>query len=161
MVKENKITLTGTYKVKNNNGYENQYIVFDSKDRQGNWRPGEFEIYIKPDIIQQKGVQPGDTIKAVGFLVFNFFDRQDGTTMYFPRAIITDIPEIEKAADGYGTQQQAQQPQQQIPQPEQPNGFAQTVPPTPGGAPAAPSAPQQAAANFNGAVPPVPPVPGA
>ena len=154
MQKENSIVITGTYKVEQvTPSFAKQVITFASKDRDGNWRDGDMEIYIKPDIVQQSGIQPGDLVKVKGFLVFNFFQKQDGTTMTFPKVIATEILEKESQ------QTNAQQPQPGV-QPTQPTTMAPGVPPTPGGAPTAPDAAQAFGAPNVPGVPPVPPVPG-
>lgn len=146
MNKVNEVVLTGTYKtVQVSPTFEKQVLTFASKDRDGQWKDGDFEMYVKPDLAQQSGIVPGDQIKVKGFMVFNFFTKQDGTEMAFPKLIATEIQEVEKA--GIGTQQQAAPIQ-----PTQPTGYAQGVPPMPG---AAPTAPQAAPG-----MPPMPPAPG-
>ncbi len=155
MQRENNVVMTGTYKTEQiTPTFEKQAIVFASKNRDGQWQDGEFESYIKPDLIQQSGLQSGDLVKVGGFLVFNFFTKQDGTTMTFPKMIVTEIKEIEKQGGG-----------QQAAQPTQPQAMMNTgvpgVPPAPGAAPTAPAQPQpqmEAAQAFG--APPVPPVPG-
>ena len=142
MQKENTLVLTGIYKEEQvTPTFSKQVLEFDSKDRDGNWKPGTFEIYINQDLIQSSGIQTGDTVKLSGFMVFSFYTKADGTTMTFPKMIVTEVREREAAGAG----------QQPAPQPTQPTGYAQGVPPTPG---AAPTAPQM------GGVPPVPPAPG-
>jgi hypothetical protein len=164
MQKENSVVLTGTYTTTQITAtFEKQVIRFASKARDGSWKDGELEIYIKPELVQQTGIQNGDTIKLAGFMVFNFMTKRDGTEFSFPKVIVTEIREIEKP----GAQQQAAQPQQEM-TPPNPNQMSPGVPPMPGTAPTAPQAPttpQVAAPDANqafagGGVPPVPPVPG-
>jgi len=151
MNKVNEVILTGIYRtVQATPTFEKQVLVFASKDRDGQWKDGELEMYLKPDLIQQFGVTVGDQIKIKGFMVFNFFTKQDGTQMSFPKIIATEIQEIEKA--GAGSQPAAQPAPVQ---PTQPAGYAQGVPPVPGSAPAAPAAPVAPQQGM-----PVPPVPG-
>jgi len=155
MQKTNEVTLTGTYKtVQVTPTFEKQVLSFDSKDKDGTWKAGDFEMYLKPDLAAQTGVAAGDTIKVKGFLVFNFFTKQDGTQMSFPKMIATEVLEVEKA----GTVQ-AGQPQAAA-QPAQPAGYAAATPPQPGQAPQAPQAPGMAAPAQAFAAPPVPPMPG-
>lgn len=152
MQKENSVVLTGTFKIEQvTPTFSKQLIAFASKDREGNLKEGNFEIYIKPDLIQQSGVNPGDTVKVKGFMVFNFFTKQDGTQMSFPKLIVSEIVEKEV---GQGTQANTGQP---AVQPTQPTTMAPAgVPPVPGQAPTAPvGQPQQ---DFQ--APPVPPMPG-
>ena len=145
MQKENSIVLTGTYKEEQvTPTFKKQVLTFASKDRDGNWKDGDFECYIKPELVQSSGIQPGDTMKIAGFMVFNFFTKSDGTTLTFPKMIVTEVREREAAGAG-------QYQQTQMVQPTQPTGYAQGVPPTPGGAPAAPQV---------GGMPPMPPAPG-
>jgi len=151
MQKVNDVVLTGTYVTEQiTNSFTKQSIRFASKDRDGNWKDGDFEIYIKPDLTQQSGIQPGDLIKAKGFIVFNFFTKQDGTQMTFPKMIATEILEVEKA-DG-----------QPATQPTQPQAMMNTgntmTPPQPGNAPQAPQ-PQMQDPNQAFGAPPVPPMP--
>jgi hypothetical protein len=147
MNKTNEVILTGTYRTEQvTPTFEKQVLTFASKDRDGQWKDGDFELYVKPELAQQSGITPGDQIKVKGFMVFNFFTKQDGTQMAFPKMIATEIQEVEKAGA-------AAAPQQPAPiQPTQPTGYAQGVPPMPGAAPAAP----QAAPG----IPPMPPAPG-
>ncbi len=131
MTKENNIVLTGVFtKTMVTNTFEKQEIVFASKDRDGQWRDGGFELYIKPDLLQQTAVQAGDTIKVKGFLVFSFFTKADGTQMSFPKMIVTEVLEVEKAgaAGAQPTQPQTMVPQPQSMQPPVP-GTAPTMPP--------------------------------
>jgi len=152
MQKENSVVLTGTFKVEQvTPTFSKQVITFASKDRDGQWREGDFETYIKPDLVASSGIQPGDTVKVKGFLVFNFFNKQDGTTMSFPKLIVSEVLEREQAGQAAG-----QQPAAAPVQPTQPTTMAPGVPPVPGAAPTAP-APQQAAQAFG--APPVPPAP--
>ena len=150
MNKTNEVILTGTYRTEQvTPTFEKQVLTFASKDRDGQWKDGDFEIYVKPELIQQTGVTNGDTVKIRGFLVFNFFTKQDGTQMTFPKMIVTEVQEVEKAGAP-----QAQPAQQAAPvQPTQPTGYAQGVPPAPGSAPTAPQAAMPG-------MPPVPPAPG-
>jgi len=148
MQKENSIVLTGIYNEEQvTPTFKKQVLTFASKDRDGNWKDGNFECYIKPDLVQQSGIQPGETVKVAGFMVFNFFTKSDGSTMEFPKMIVTEVREREAVG--------GQQPQVAPVQPTQPTGYAQSVPPAPGAAPTAPVAPQV------GGVPPVPPMPSA
>jgi hypothetical protein len=148
MQNTNEIILTGTYKTEQvTPTFEKQVLTFASKNREQQWEDGDFDIYIKPEIVQQSGVTPGDKIKAKGFTVFNFATKANGDRMTFPKMIVTEIQEIEKAGAGASVQPTPAQP-------TQPVGYAANVPPVPGAAPTAPTAPQAG-------VPPVPPVPGA
>ena len=74
MQKENNVVMTGVYVTEAiTNTFTKQSIRFASKDRDGQWKDGDFESYIKPDLVQQSGIQPGDTIKVKGFLVFKLY----------------------------------------------------------------------------------------
>jgi hypothetical protein len=151
MQNTNEVILTGTFRTEQvTPTFEKQILTFASKNREQQWEDGDLDIYIKPEVIQQSGVNSGDKIKAKGFMVFSFFTKQDGTKMTFPKMIVTEIQEIEKA--GAGDQQSFQNQAAPI-QPTQPTGYAAGVPPVPGQAPTAPVAPQ-------GGVPPMPPAPG-
>ncbi len=143
MQKTNEVTLTGAFTLTNiTDTFQKQEIVFGSKDREGQWKDGGFEIYMKPDLQQQSGVVAGDTVKVKGFLVFSFFTKSDGTQMSFPKMIVQEVLEVEKA----GAQQGYAQPQAQPVQPTQPTAMLNTgapvQPPQPGMAPTAPAAPQ-------------------
>lgn len=142
MNKENSVTLTGTYRTEQVTAtFEKTVLTFASKDRDGAWKDGDLEMYLKPELVQQAGIVAGDTIKIKGFLVFNFFTKQDGTTMTFPKIIATEVVEVEKAGAGNF---QGNQAQPAAAQPTQPAGYAAGVPPVPGSAPTAPGvAPQQ------------------
>jgi hypothetical protein len=154
MQKTNEITLTGTFKTEQvTPTFTKQLISFASKDRDGNWKDGDFEIYVKPDLVTQSGIQNGDLVKLKGFMVFNFFTKTDGTQMTFPKMIVGEVLEREVQQAG------AQQPQTAVAQPTQPTTMAPTMPPMPGAAPQAPQAPQAPAMPQMGGVPPVPPAP--
>jgi single-stranded DNA-binding protein len=138
MDNKNEVVLTGTYRtIKVSETFEKQVISFNSKDREGQWKTGDFEAYVKPDVIQQSGVQVGDQVRVKGFLVFNFYNKPDGTQMSFPKLIVNEIQEVEKAGQAQGQAQGAA-----FAQPTQPAGYAATTPPVPGAAPTAPMAPQ-------------------
>jgi len=156
MQKENSVTLTGVFKTEQvTPTFAKQVLAFSSKDRDNQWKEGNFEIYIKPDLVQQSGIQPGDNVKIKGFMVFNFFTKQDGTQMSFPKLIVSEVVEREV---GQGAQAQAgAQPGQPQIQPTQPTTLAASVPPVPGQAPSAPVAPAQPQAAQP--TPPVPPMP--
>lgn len=144
MQKTNEVTLTGAFTLTQiTDTFQKQSIVFASKDREGVWKDGDFECYIKPDVLLQHGVVHGDTVKAKGFMVFSFFTKADGTQMSFPKLIVQEILEVEKA--GAQPQQGYAQPQAQPAQPTQPQAMLNTgapvQPPMPGGAPTAPMAP--------------------
>ena len=117
-------------------------IAFNGKDKDGTWKQGTLESWIKPELMTNSGAQVGDTIRAKGFLTFNFWNDKS-----FPKFIVTEIQEVEKAQAGA-------QPQVAV-QPTQPQGYAAGQPPVPG---AAPQAPQPAAQAF--AAPQVPQAPG-
>ncbi len=166
MQKENNVTLTGVFTLTQiTSSFEKQSIVFASKDRDGAWKNGDFEIYCKPDLLQQSGLAAGDEAKLKGFMVFSFFTKADGTQMSFPKLIVTEVVEVEKAGAVAGVQPQVQ--------PTQPQAMMQPgtpmQPPVPGGAPMAPPQPQavpqpvpQAADAFPPVVPPMaPPQPAA
>ncbi len=141
MNKVNEVTLTGAFTLTNiTDTFQKQEIVFGSKDREGQWKDGGFECYIKPDLIAQAGVAAGDTVKVKGFMVFSFFTKADGTQMSFPKIIVQEVLEVEKA----GQQQAYAQPAQA--QPTQPTAMLNTgapvQPPQPGMAPTAPQVPQ-------------------
>ncbi len=158
MTKENNVTLTGVFTLTQiTDTFQKQSVVFASKDRDGAWKDGDFEIYCKPDLMQQSGLQSGDTVKLKGFMVFSFFTKQDGTQMSFPKLIVTEVAEVEKAGV---------QPQAGI-TPTQPASMVQpgvpVQPPVPGMAPMAPQPqagvqPVPQAAAFP---PPMPPQPAA
>jgi len=150
MQTENNLVLTGTYTTTQITAtFEKQALVFASKDRDGQWVDGDIELYIKPELQTQHGIQSGDKIKIGGFLVFNFFVKADGTRMCFPKVIATEIKEIEKATGG----------QPAAIQPTQPQAMAPMQPPMPGGAPIAPVYAQQP--GYGMPPPPTPPMPGA
>ncbi len=151
MNKENSVVLTGTYKTEQVTAtFEKTMISFASKDKEGQWKDGNFEMYLKPELAQQSGIALGDTIKVKGFLVFNFFTKQDGTQMSFPKLIATEVLEVEKAgAAGNNYAAAPQQPQ------AQPQGYAA---PAPGAAPQAPGMIPDPSQGFG--APPVPPMPG-
>ena len=129
MQRENNVVLTGIFKTEQMSPtFTKQMIVFSSKDRDGNWRDGEFDIYIKPDIILAKDIQPGDVIKVKGFIVFNFFTKQDGTVMSFPKLLVSEVLDIEKIGSGSGNSSTSQAPNVNI---SQPSVMAPQVPPTP------------------------------
>lgn len=155
MDNKNEVVLTGTYKtvLVGANNFEKQVLAFNSKDKEGQWKEGEFETYIKPDLAAQSGIAAGDQVRVKGFLVFNFFTKQDGTQMSFPKLIVTEVQEVEKAQAG------AQAGGYTAPQPTQPAGYAGGIPPAPGGAPMAP--PAAAGYAQPGVVPgmPIPPMP--
>ncbi len=157
MQRTNDVTLTGTFKTEAvSNTFSKQTIAFDSKNRDGQWETGGFEIYVKQDLMSTSGMAEGDTIKIKGFMVFSFFTKQDGTKMSFPKMIVTEVLELEKA----GAQPQAAQAGQPI-QPTQPqammNPGVAVQPPVPG---AAPMAPPQPSMDPNQAFPPqMPPAP--
>ncbi len=158
MQRENSTVMTGTFKTDQITAtFEKQSIVFASKNRDGNWQDGDFECYIKPDLIQQSGLQNGDLIKASGFLVFNFFTKQDGTVMTFPKFIVNEVKELEKAGAGQQAQA-APQPAMNTGAPMTPPqpGGAPMAPPTPGVVPPMPGVPQQAEQAFGAPVPPAP-----
>ncbi len=141
MQKTNEVILTGAFTLTQiTDTFQKQEIVFGSKDREGQWKDGGFECYIKPDLLQQQGIVSGDTVKVKGFMVFSFFTKADGTQMSFPKIIVQEILELEKAGA------QAAQPQAGYAQPTQPaamlNTGAPVQLPVPGGAPTAPAAPQ-------------------
>ena len=74
MTKENSVVLTGIYRTEQvTPTFEKTVLTFASKDRDGTWKDGDFEIYIKPELIQQFALVAGDNVKLKGFLVFNFF----------------------------------------------------------------------------------------
>ncbi len=158
MQKENSVTLTGVFTLEQiTSSFQKQSIVFGSKDRDGNWKDGNFELYVKPDLVQQSGITAGDVIKAKGFMVFSFFTKQDGTQMSFPKLIVTEVLEVEKAGTQPGVAQA---------QPTQPQAMMNTgntmQPPMPGQAPTMPPQPQQVAPQPQAAEafpPPMPPQP--
>lgn len=159
MNKENSVTLTGTYRTEQvTPTFEKTILTFASKDRDGQWKDGDFEMYLKPELAQQSGIVAGDTIKIKGFLVFNFFTKQDGTQMTFPKLIATEVLEVEKAG---AANFQGAQAQPAAAQPTQPQGYAGGVPPMPGAAPTAPGVMpgQQMAAPMAAPGMPVPPMP--
>ncbi len=164
MQKTNDVVLTGVFtKTMVTSTFEKQELVFASKDRDGQWRDGGFELYLKPDLVQQTGVQAGDTVKVKGFMVFSFFVKNDGTQMSFPKLIVTEVLEVEKAGVGVSTQPtQPTQPQTMVQPTMQPPtpGVAPTMPPQPQAvaqpAPAYPTQPQAEAFP-----PPMPPQPAA
>jgi len=143
MQKTNEVILTGTFKTEAvSPTFSKQVIAFDSKTREGTWQEGQFEIYIKPDLVTSSGIQEGDTVKIKGFMVFNFWGEPQKS---FAKMIVNEVLEKEApGADG--------QPAQPT-QPTQPAGIAQPphpgmapqpgipVPPQPGVAPAAPGIP--------------------
>ncbi len=132
MQKTNDVTLTGVFTLTQITAtFQKQSIVFASKDRDGAYKNGDFEIYCKPDLLQQSGLASGDEAKLKGFMVFSFFTKADGTQMSFPKLIVTEVVEVEKA----GTQPQTAQPTQ--PQAMMQPGVP-TQPPVPGAAPTAP-----------------------
>ncbi len=140
MQKTNDVTLTGVFTLTQiTDTFQKQSVVFGSKDRDGNWKDGDFEIYVKPDLIQQNAIANGDTVKLKGFMVFSFFTKQDGTQMSFPKLIATDVLEVEKA----GIQPAGAQPTQ--PQAMMNTGVP-VQPPMPGAAPTMPPQPQAAEA---------------
>ncbi len=154
MQKTNDVTLTGVFtKTMVTATFEKQSITFASKDRDGNWKDGDFEIYVKPDLAAQTGIDAGDTVKLKGFLVFSFFTKADGTQMSFPKMIVTEVLEVEKAGAVAGAVQPG------VVQPTQPSAMIQpgvaVQPPVPG---AAPTMPPQPAAAFQ---PPAPAQPAA
>jgi hypothetical protein len=168
MTKENSVVVTGVFTTRQiTDSFVGQMLAFDSKRKDGSWGTGHLDIYIKDDLLNQYGIAPGDTIKVKGFIVFNFFTRNDGTETTFPKIIVTDILEVEKAGtvpNQYGSQPQQAQPQAQPqmqtqPQPQAPNTYAAGVPPVPGSAPTAPAVDAAPAFETPGA-PPVPPIPG-
>ncbi len=157
MQKTNDVVLTGVFtKTMVTSTFEKQSITFASKDRDGNWKNGDFEIYVKPDLAQQSGIDAGDEVKLKGFIVFSFFTKSDGTQMSFPKMIVTEVQEVVKAGTVAGATAQPTQPQAMV----QPGAPIQ--PPVPGGAPTMPpqpmAQPAQPAAN---AFPPMPPQPTA
>lgn len=125
MNKVNEVTLTGIItEQKISETFTKQAISFDSKDKDGTWKQGSLESYIKPEILTNSGAQVGDTVRAKGFIVFNFWNDKS-----FPKFIVNEIQEVEKAQAGA----------QAYAQPAQPQGYAQTAP-QPGAAPTAPGA---------------------
>jgi hypothetical protein len=154
MTKQNEVILTGIYTTRQiTDSFVGQMLAFDSKKKDGSWGTGYLDIYIKDELLTQYGIAPGDTIKIKGFVVFNFFAKADGSEMTFPKIIVNEILEIEKAGTAQVQTQTQTQPQTQ-PQPQDPNAYSQNTPPVPGSAPQAPNAAQAFDA------PPVPPVPG-
>ncbi len=140
MQKTNDVTLTGVFTLTQITAtFEKQSLVFASKDREGAWKNGDFEIYCKPDLLQQSGLASGDEAKLKGFMVFSFFTKADGTQMSFPKLIVTEVMEVEKAGAVAGAQPQMAQPTQ--PQAMMQPGVP-TQPPVPGAAPMAPPQPQ-------------------
>jgi len=144
MNKVNEVTLTGTFKTEQVTAkFAKQLITFASKNRDQQWEDGDFEVYIKPDLVQQSGIVSGDTARLKGFMVFSFFTKADGTKMSFPKLVVTEVQEIEKAGAAG-----AQQPQVQTYAAPTPPAFA--APTAPGmvdpatqqyAAPQAPTAP--------------------
>ena len=88
----------------------------DTKDNQ--WKNAEIEIYIKPDLIHQYGVNEDDTILIDGWLAFNFWNDRS-----FPRLVVNDLRVLEKA----GAQPQQAQAGQTTAQPTNPQ-FNQPTP---------------------------------
>ncbi len=162
MTRENNVTLTGVFTLTQiTSTFEKQSLVFASKDRDGAFKNGDFEIYCKPDLMQQSGLAAGDEAKLKGFMVFSFFTKADGTQMSFPKLIVTEVLEVEKAGAVAGVQPTQPQAMMQPGTPMQP--------PVPGGAPMAPPQPQavpqpipQATEAFPPVAPPMaPPQPAA
>ena len=146
MNKVNEVTLTGTFKTEQVTAkFAKQMITFASKNREQQWEDGDFEVYIKPDLVQQSGIVSGDTARLKGFMVFSFFTKADGTKMSFPKLVVTEVQEIEKAGAAGA-------------QPQQPQGYTQ---PAPGMAPSAPGMQDPNAGAFAAPqAPGMPPVPG-
>ena len=120
----NDVTVTGIYRTEQvSPTFTKQILEMNSKDRDGQWKPAQLDIYIKDDLKAASGIQEGMEAKLKGWIAFNF--ATGGRS--FPKIIVTEV--IEVAQPQYQNQAAAQAPQAGIP-------------PVPGAAPMAPMAPQ-------------------
>lgn len=122
MERVNEVTVTGIYKTEQVSAtFTKQILEINSKDRDGQWRPAQLDIYIKDDLKASSGIQEGMEAKLKGWIAFNF--ATGGRS--FPKVVVTDV--LEAAQPQY---------QNQAAQTAQPVG----IPPVPGAAPTAPIA---------------------
>jgi len=154
MEKINQVNLSGIYKTEAvTPTFTKQILEMNSKDRDGQWRPAQLDIYIKDDIKQAAGLQEGAEIRFKGWIAFNF--ASGGRA--FPKVIVTEIEEVAMPAPNNqaGVQPAAGIPP--VPDAMAPQTPAQNIPPvqpldsvgapqapgipTPPGMPQAPQAP--------------------
>jgi len=90
--KVNEIKLTGVLSEQQvTPTFKKQVLLIDSKDMKDNqWKQGSFEVYIKQDIMQQSGINIGDTVVITGWLTFNFWNGNS-----FPKVIVTEVARFE------------------------------------------------------------------
>lgn len=132
MEKQNEVILTGIFKTEAvTPTFTKQFLEINSKDRDGQWKAAQMDIYIKDDVRAAKGLQEGMEAKIKGWIAFNF--ATGGRS--FPKVVVTEIVECAQPTF-QGQQAQAGQP------------AMAGVPPMPGAAPQAPGMQAQPVSNF-------------
>jgi len=149
MQNQNEITISGTFVTEQVTAtFTKQILKIPTKNREGQQVEGDLDIYIKPELVQQWGIQDGSKVKLKGWIAFNF--APNGRS--FPKVLATEIKEVEAAQPQ--PQPQVQQPAMQAVQ--QP---AMSAPQAPGVQPPAMSAPQAMGAPAQPQAPVAPSIP--
>ncbi len=140
MERINDVTVTGIYRTEQVSAtFTKQILEINSKDRDGQWKPAQLDIYIKDDLKASSAIQEGMEAKLKGWIAFNF--ATGGRS--FPKVIVTEVLEV--AQPQYQNNQAAQSPQAGIPPvpgaaPHAPMQAPQMVQPLPAGVQPAPMA---------------------
>lgn len=124
MARINEVSITGIFRTEQvSPTFTKQILEVNSKDRDGQWRPAQLDIYIKDDLKASSGIQEGLEMTIKGWIAFNF--ASGGRS--FPKVIVTEISNVG----------QPQFQNQAAPTTQNAAG----IPPVPGAAPVAPGQP--------------------
>lgn len=135
----NNVTIVGIYReIKVTETFTKQALEWNAKDRTGTWKPGTFDIYLKEDLKISKNIKVGSKMKISGWLTFNFFTKQDGSQMTFPKLIVSEVLEVE---EGNQTVATAPQPFNEAPAVPNMSGNTTQAPAAPTGVPTPPPIP--------------------
>jgi len=155
MQNQNEITISGTFVTEQVTAtFTKQILKIPTKNREGQQVEGDLDIYIKPELIQQWGIQDGAKVKLKGWIAFNF--APNGRS--FPKVLATEIKEVEAAGQPAAQPQPQAQPQVQQPQMQAVQQPAMSAPQAPGVQPPAMGAPAQPQAPVAPSIPTPPPV---
>lgn len=141
MERKNELVITGTYRTSEvTPTFTKTYLEISAKDREGNWRPGEIDVWIKDELKDSSGLKEGMDVKMKGWLTFNFSPAGKS----FPKIICSEIIECEENRFNAGQGSTPQMPTPQAPQPNIPsiNQFPNQGYVVAPQAPQAPGAPQ-------------------